>query len=237
MEGVFIDISCDVLACEDGLSVEPEEIVSPPIVTPAAVSTDTPNKRPRRAAAVLAEQRMYEVFAWEKCKESSSMFKTAAMQINAEFDRVACGKRKYSAEFVVDDPDSRPSSPPVPEEPVPQDPVPEDPAPVPVIEVSSDDEGAADVDCPEVDMHNDDDDDVENEDDESGSLASFVVSDSYVSEVGGVSDVETVQDESGSDVGSDCGSDSDSDSNFSCTETDSDGGTSDQCKWSDEAKS
>jgi hypothetical protein len=264
MEGVFIAPDYDVLGCGEGLRIEPvsdeeedivmdprrmlmgpfqlhdprstttthPDVVSPPItsVQEDTAATDVPNKRPRRAAAVVAEQRMADVFTWEKCKESSSMFKNAAIQINAEFDRVGGSKRKRKnceEEFVVvAEQDSSRSVSPVA--------VLEDPVGEPVIEIASDDEGDADVDCPDVDVHNDKKDDLEDEEDESGSLASFVVSDSYVSDVDNGS-IESVHDDSGSDhsVGgaseSECGSDSDSDGTFSCADdSDADGTASDQ---------
>jgi len=52
-------------------------------------------KRPRRAAAVDAIERMQEVLQWEHCNESSHMFKRVAQQINDEFDRVSKGERSY----------------------------------------------------------------------------------------------------------------------------------------------
>jgi hypothetical protein len=207
-------------------SVTPEDTT-----THEDASTYIANKRPRRAAAIVAEQRVCEVLKWEKCKESSNMFKDAAVQINAEFDRVGRGGRKYVPVSVgeVQVPVDMASSPVVSI----------DPSALPV-EIPSDDEGAAEVDCPDVDMHNDNDDDLDNDEDECGSLASFVVSDSYMSEVGAVSDAGSVNNESESDSesggGCDSASDSDSDGGFSCAETDSDCDSIDQCKWSDEPK-
>ena len=195
----------------------------------APATTFIASKRPRRAAAVLAEKRVHEVLKWEKCKESSSMFKNAAMQINDEFDRASRGGRSKSSVLVVDQ-TIRNTSPVASENRIV----------VPENEISSDDEGAAEVDCPDVDMHNDNDDDIDNDDDESGSLASFVVSDSYMSEVGAVSDTDSVYNEDGSDSASDnaegSSCDSDSDSEFSVMESDSENDNDDQCKWSDDAK-
>ena len=52
-------------------------------------------KRPRRAAAINAMEKMQEVLQWEHCNESSHMFKRVAQQINDEFERVAKGERSY----------------------------------------------------------------------------------------------------------------------------------------------
>lgn len=200
------------------------------IVDEVPATTFVANKRPRRAAAILAEKRVNEVLKWEKCKESSSMFKNVAIQINEEFDRVGRGGRKKKSVLVVDDRTFQAVSPVASGSRVV----------IPVIEVSSDDEGAADVDCPDVDMHNDNDDDLDNDDDESGSLASFVVSDSYMSEAEGISDADSVCEDSDSEGESngaeDSPCDSDSDGDFSASETDSECENADQGKWSDEAK-
>jgi hypothetical protein len=190
-----------------------------PRAAPEDAAMHVPNKRPRRAAAILADKRVHEVLKWEKCKESSSMFKNAAMQINEEFDRAGRGGRQRAAPVVVADEASPVDSPVVSREPIA----------VPVIEIASDDEGVADVDCPDVDTNNDNEDDFENDEDESGSLASFVVSDSHMSQAGDISDAESVDDDSGSGSASD----SDSCSDFSCTETDSDDGTTEQRRWGD----
>lgn len=211
-------------------TIEPDSIAQTPgDGNEQDVPTYIANKRPRRAAAILAEQRVLEVLKWEKCKESSSMFKNAAVQINEEFDRASRGTRKKTPAVVSQSPVAGASLPLVPESQVP----------IQVTDIDSDDEGAADVDCPDVEMNNDKEDDMDNDEDDSGSLASFVVSDSYISEAGGVSDTESVQDDSGSgseyDNESESVCDSDSDGNFSCTETDSEGETGQQSRWSDKA--
>jgi hypothetical protein len=203
----------------DGDSVTAVEPIGIPRAAPEDAAMHVPNKRPRRAAAILADKRVHEVLKWEKCKESSSMFKNAAMQINEEFDRAGRGGRQRAAPAVVADDSS----------PVESSVVSREPTPVPVIEIASDDEGVADVDCPDVDTNNDNEDDFENDEDESGSLASFVVSDSHMSQAGDISDAESVDDDSGSGSASD----SDSCSDFSCTETDSDDGTTEQRRWGD----
>jgi hypothetical protein len=212
------------------------------INTPVAAPNYTQNKRPRRAAAILAEQRVNDVLRWEQCKESSTMFKNAATCINAEFDRVGRGGAHRSGVVVnlsmstfvedesnIDDShvdDSHVDDSHVDDSHVDNSKV--DDSKIDDSHVASDDEGVADVDCPDVDMHNDNDDDLENDEDETGSLASFVMSDSYVSDVGHVSDPESVDNESGVD--------SDSDDSFSCSGSDSDDCNSDQGKWGDAEK-
>jgi hypothetical protein len=73
-------------------------------IEPAPVTTATEEvgmKRPRRAAAILAEQRVQEVLQWERCKESSSLFKRVDQQINDEFERVSRGERSYKKKNVA----------------------------------------------------------------------------------------------------------------------------------------
>ena len=62
---------------------------------PTPEEPTTGMKRPRRAAAVTAMEKMQEVLQWEHCKESSHMFKRVAQQINEEFERVSKGERSY----------------------------------------------------------------------------------------------------------------------------------------------
>jgi hypothetical protein len=176
-----------------------------------------PNKRPRRAAAIIAEKRVADVLQWEQCKESSKMFKHVDTLINTEFDRVARGTRRHIGGNVHIPVSTRPdddvgSS----TQPSLIDPTVmflNSPVSTRVVENVSDDEGAADVDCPVVDIYNDNDDDLKNDEDDMGSLASFVVSDSHMSGNGDVSDPETVHDDSESE------SDSGSDGSFTCTDT------------------
>ena len=67
------------------------------VTTPTVATIEPPTgmKRPRRAAATTAMERMQEVLAWERCTESSKLFKDAALQINEEFDRASKGERSY----------------------------------------------------------------------------------------------------------------------------------------------
>jgi hypothetical protein len=186
-----------------------------------------PNKRPRRAAAITAEQRVVDVLRWEKCKESSKMFKHVDTLINTEFDRVARGAHRRVG-GTVHMPVSTPQNVDAPQNVdvgVAAPPIPIDPK---VGGDMSDDEGAADVDCPILDMYNDNDDDLDNDDDDEGSLVSFVVSDSHISDTGNMSDPESVHDESESD--------SDSDGSFPCTDTVSECNEMLQCNWSDDEK-
>ena len=211
--------------------------------TTTTTNTFPANKRPRRAAAVEAAQRVQDVLHWEHCKESSVMFKSAASQLNSEFDRVhrgekSCRKRNRIGPHTLL---------------------------VPALAVagegvvgadgggdagggagggacagggaaagklaagklaaanatgSSDDEGDADVDelaeAP-VDNNGGDRDDQDDQDNES--LASFVVSDTHVSDEGVVdpdsSDGQGESDVSGSDDDSESGSsDDDSDEEY-----------------------
>lgn len=144
---------------------------SVPVTGPIGVVATTafPNKRPRRAAAVAANQRVQDVLKWERCKESSPMFKNAAQQINDEFDRVSRGERSYQKHpALVATPDSDVSNVSLSTGSCTNIPG--------VISVDSDDEATA------LNSDVDDQEDVNNDDDDTGSLCSFVVDDEYVSD-------------------------------------------------------
>ena len=172
-----------------------------------------PNKRPRRAAALVAVQRVKDVLKWERCKESSSMFMHASAQINAEFDNVLTGGKIYqerpvvvagttgmvgvetAGTGVVDttamcmDTSIAPS-------------------------VDSDDEKNAALNS---DADGQDDSDDDDSDDDVGSLASFVVDDDCMTPVG-ASPVRTE---------SSCGSSSSASDRDSCSDFDSEQNDSD----------
>jgi len=139
-----------------------EEVVGGTVHVHAPEVTEPVYKRPRRAAAIVAEGRVREVLEWEKCKESSQKFRTIASHMNEEFDRVARGEVSYrkrtsnkcSIKSKNGDMALVGSSSSA------------------YTFVSSDDEGNADVDD-----HDDDDPDIDNDDD-AGSMSSFVVDDS-----------------------------------------------------------
>ena len=72
------------------------ELTTGTTLEPATTELPTAGmKRPRRAAAINAMEKMQEVLQWEHCNESSHMFKRVAQQINDEFERVAKGERSY----------------------------------------------------------------------------------------------------------------------------------------------
>lgn len=127
----------------------------------------TPVKRPRRAAAILATQNIQDVLDWERCKESSTMFKSAAAEINEEFDRLTRGECSFR---------KRPT-------PITDTVNPEEAfgasvgssGVVPVL-VPSDDEGNADAD--------DRFDQMDSENDDTESIMSFVVPDDDVPDSG-----------------------------------------------------
>lgn len=142
-------------------------------------------KRPRRAAAIEATKTIKKVLKWERCKESSTMFKTAAFEINEEFDRVsnpvratkkqvskptvsgllhiAAGGHVSTSSAVPSDNMSHMGD---------------------VENVVSDDE------CNALKSDEEDnDEDMNDSDDDVGSLASFVVDDDYISD-----EDETVED-------------------------------------------
>ena len=83
--------------------LEPLELRSSLCSTPPTIEPTQQEgmKRPRRAAATSAMERMQEVFNWEKCAESSKMFKDVANQINEEFDRASRGERSYHKRSAV----------------------------------------------------------------------------------------------------------------------------------------
>ncbi|KAJ1467109.1 hypothetical protein T484DRAFT_1756117 [Baffinella frigidus] len=160
-------------------------------------TTGYPNKRPRRAAAAAAIQRVQEVLKWERCKESSSMFKSAADHINEEFDRVTRGERSYQKQPMVVEPLDAGGV------------VASLEGKVPDIPCDSDDEAAVKSDVEDLD-------EIDNDDEDNESLASFVVDDSYVSDASPIR-VQTAQDSTGSwsEDDEDSGSDDDSEQNDS----------------------
>lgn len=55
-----------------------------------------------RTSAILAAERVQESLKWERCKESSSMFKDVAEKMNEEFDRVTRGEKFYRKRPIAD---------------------------------------------------------------------------------------------------------------------------------------
>ena len=207
IDSTFTDTTVSALVVEptgDNIVTQIE-----PVHSVTTTSTDYANKRPRRAAAVVALQRVQEVLKWERCKESSSMFKDAAVQINAEFDRVSRGENSVkkipvfvvASEIVTSE--MHGSGTVSSSEVVTIDPSGINPV---VISADSDDEATA--------LHSDveDREDIDNDDDDdNGSLASFVVDDDYCSDASGLARNATdVDNDSGSEP--QCESDSEYDS-------------------------
>jgi hypothetical protein len=176
--------------------------IEPPVDIPIEPSVDIPieppvNKRPRRAAAVLATQTIRDVLRWEKCTESSSLFKSIDSEINAEFDRVTCA-RPYlgkNGDGKIPCTSTTGQGGCAANETGPG-------CGVSQHTTYSDDEGDAHEDDVGTDS-NDSDDDV-------GSLASFVVDDDYISDadesVNGDGEKMTYESQSDSDGSSDSGS-------------------------------
>ena len=174
MEGVFVTPEesaernlmvgdVDSMDMTGSVSVLGEEIVNEPVF-----------KRPRRAAAIEATQTIKRVLKWEKCSESSSMFRNAANEINKEFDRVndlGSANKKQSSNFhspysdsvgfLVDSSTSATTTTNLPM----------------VDTILSDDE----CDALKSDEEDNDDDAIDS-DDETSSLKSFVVDDDHVSD-------------------------------------------------------
>ena len=157
--------------------------------TTTTTNTFPANKRPRRAAAVEAAQRVQDVLHWEHCKESSPMFKSAASQLNIEFDRARRGETSYRkrktlgphmllapAAMGAEGAGAGASG-------AGAGAASGDSASAPIAVGSSDDEGNADVEERAEEQAGDDDDD-DDDDKDNESLASFVVSDSYLSDAG-----------------------------------------------------
>ena len=160
------------------------------------------NKRPRRAAAVKATKTIKQVLKWERCKESSSMFKMAESEINEEFDRVHHGRVSKTHVFDQTATSSAvgvSSSSVLSTEPNAEN-------------ICSDDECIT----MKSDMQ-DDDDNSDDSDDEVGSLASFVVDDEYISD-DEIGDVDTERPSKKTKYESQ--SDSDTDDDDSCSDED-----------------
>ena len=135
-------------------------------------------KRPRRAAAILAAERVQEVLKWERCKESSAMFMNVADRINAEFDRVSKAEKPGRKRTATDiDITAIPATTAAVEEVMGVE-VEVDVVGDNIVHPDSDDEATA----LKSDVEDDEDMDKENDDDDTGSLASFVVDDDYVSD-------------------------------------------------------
>ena len=160
--------------------IDSTTIVTGAVLTPTEDTLVHERKRPRRAAAVLADVRMQDVLQWERCKESSSMFKSVDAQINEEFDLVKHRKRRgllalatqTVATVVAED-----VTPVVDMYVDVSEEVKSINAPAPV-DVASSTETSNGGKC----VTDDDEIDSDDENDDAGSLASFVVDDSYVSD-------------------------------------------------------
>ena len=151
-------------------NTDEESLISVPIITPSTITTDRDvdvavpnavcgaNKRPRRAAAILATARVQEVLTWERCGESSAMFTGVAEIINGEFDRASKGKKSKRAIEDVDV-DGVVATPHV------------------AVNISV----PADSDDEAMEVNSEVDDDEDDDDEDNGSLASFIVDDEYVS--------------------------------------------------------
>ena len=134
-------------------------------------------KRPRRSAAIQATNTIKQVLQWERCSESSTLFKNVDHEINQEFDRFTspgCGGKKSAGNLVASVCDGNnismgPSMNSTFTQPKEAD---------HVSDIASDDECHAF----KSDVEGDDDDDCEDSDDDVGSLASFVVDDDYISD-------------------------------------------------------
>ena len=187
--------------------VHPMEDDPMELIEEETVHAVEPFKRPRRAAAIKASKNIKQVLKWERCKESSTMFKTAACEINKEFDRVARATKKQNFVRLA-----------VPNSSTPESSVrissthssiehlsnPNPAEDATAGDVCSDDECTA--------LKSDvEDNDEDSDDSDAGSLDSFVVGDDYMSDAEGCesackktkyesqSDSESEEDESSSD--------------------------------------
>ena len=140
---------------------------------------DVGNKRPRRSAAIQATHTIKQVLKWERCSESSTLFKNVDHEINQEFDRFTssgCGAKNGVVDLVASVSDSNnismgPATTTSTSFAQPQ-------KTELVSGIASDDECYAF----KSDAEDGDDDDCDDSDDEAGSLASFVVDDDYISD-------------------------------------------------------
>ena len=166
------------VALEENVIIADVDMINPinPDIIPTEETIEEPvYKRPRRAAAIAATKTIKNVLKWEKCRESSSMFRNAAHEINKEFDLVTRHGQKKK---------TKPSSQGIPFPFVATSlaigsstSVPSDTNPVEVEAILSDDE------CEALKSDEEDNDDDANEsDDDAGSLQSFVVDDDYISD-------------------------------------------------------
>ena len=159
-----------------------ESTIAAQLVTPdktEETDVDVGNKRPRRSAAIRATQTIKQVLKWERCSESSTLFKNVDHEINQEFDRFTNSGRginkevgNLAARVCVDNNSSTgptmnasTSFPQKKETEL-------------VGGIASDDE----CDALKSDLEDCDDDCDDSDDDEEGSLASFVVDDDYISD-------------------------------------------------------
>ena len=187
------------------------DLINSDIVVTEEVVNEPVYKRPRRAAAIEATKTIKKVLKWEKCRESSSMFRNAAYEINKEFDRATnCGRgKKYKQScqgnafpcIPISLAMGSSSSVPV------------------VVNPSAMDAILSDDECDALKSDEEDnDDDANDSDDDTGSMESFVVNDDYISD-------DEAFDTSGKKTNEESQSESESDEADTCSDEEDENGS------------